>query len=283
MFRVTKLLAVAATAYWLFCYTVAPVVWRRVLHWHPALEMAPVVTHTPYGMPGDPVNVVLIGTEDQVVRALAAAGWHPADAITLRSSLRIVRSSVMHSSYEDAPVSTLLLFGRRQDLAFEQEVGTDARERHHVRFWRSIAQDDLARPAWFGSATFDRRVGLSHTTGQITHHIDPDVDAERDTLLSDLARAGKVGQVEWLDDFQEHASGRNGGGDPYRTDRRLVLVALAAADPAGQQKEARHVTPHDRLEARHFDPHLIGAGCQGGERRNDQRRRSRSCASPGRT
>jgi hypothetical protein len=35
---------------------------------------------------------------------------------------------------DEAPVSTLYLFGRKEDLAFEKPVGGSPKERHHVRF-----------------------------------------------------------------------------------------------------------------------------------------------------
>jgi hypothetical protein len=110
---------------------------------------------------------------------MTAIAWFPADPIPFRSSIRIAVDCVFRKPDESAPVSNLYLFGRSQDLAFEQPVGNSPRQRHHVRFWRSDRPVD-ARPVWFGSATFDERVGLSHTTAQVTHHIAPDVDAERD-------------------------------------------------------------------------------------------------------
>jgi hypothetical protein len=79
---------------------------------------------------------------------------------------------------------------------------------------------------WFGAATFDRSVGLSHTTGQVTHHIAPDVDAERDRLVSELRRAGAVQSVDWKDGFHTELDGKNGGGDPWHTDGRLAIVRL---------------------------------------------------------
>jgi hypothetical protein len=111
---------------------------------------------------------------------MLAAGWHPADPITLKSSLEIAAGSVFHRSYEDAPVSPLLLWGKPQALTFELQFGEDPSERHHIRFWPSPEPDSLGRAYWAAGATFDRAVGLSHTTGQITHHIAPGVDAERD-------------------------------------------------------------------------------------------------------
>jgi LssY C-terminus len=126
---------------------------------------------------------------------------------------------------DDAPVSNLFLFGRKQDLAFEQPLSGGPIRRHHVRFWR---WDELCegRPGWFGAATFDARVGLSHTTGQVTHHIAPDVDAERDRLASELQQAGMVQSTEWKDGFHAELEGRNGGGDLWHTDGRLVIVSL---------------------------------------------------------
>ena len=119
---------------------------------------------------------------------MLAADWHPADAITLRSSLKIAESVVFDRPDPDAPVSALYVFGRKQDLAFEQDVGGSADQRHHVRWWRAGRLD--GRPLWIGDAAFDRGAGISHLTGEITHHIAPDIDAERDYLMASLARPG---------------------------------------------------------------------------------------------
>ena len=75
-------------------------------------------------------------------------------------------AAVFKRSYDDAPVSSLYLFGRGEDLAFEQPVGDDPRQRHHVRFWRIEEVDPDGLPVWIGAAIYDRRVRLSHTTGQ---------------------------------------------------------------------------------------------------------------------
>ena len=82
-----------------------------------------------------------------------AAGWSPADSITLKSSLRIVSSTLLDKPYEDAPVSDLFLFGRKQDFAFEQMVGDSPDKRHHVRFWLSPVTDHRYQPLWLGAAS----------------------------------------------------------------------------------------------------------------------------------
>ena len=92
--------------------------------------------------------------------------------------------------YRDAPVSNLFVFGRKQDLAFEKPVGRSASQRHHVRFWGSTELGQGGVPLWIGAVTYDRSVGISHRTGQITHHIAPDIDSERNGLIADLVEAG---------------------------------------------------------------------------------------------
>jgi hypothetical protein len=113
-------------------------------------------------------------------------------------------------------------------LAFEQPVGDNPRKRHHVRFWDIGKKDDDGRPIWIGSASYDERVGLSHTTGQITHHIAPDVDTERDHLFSNLKRTGQLADEYTVDDFHKQLEGRNGGGDPWHTDGRLFVGVISA-------------------------------------------------------
>jgi len=204
-------------------YLLAPWLWKLYFRHH--FTDAPRITLTSDGHPGDPVNIAIEGEDDDLVRTMHAAGWYPADPITLASSVRIVVDSVIRKPDDEAPVSNLFLCGRKQDLAFELPVGDSPRQRHHVRFWRWDKLKD-GRPVWFGSATFDERVGLSHTTGQVTHHIGPDVDAERDLMMSGLLKAGRTQDEYYVDGFHKVLEGRNGGGDPWRTDGRLGAVVL---------------------------------------------------------
>jgi hypothetical protein len=220
-----KIVGAALVLYLLAAYVVLPLAWKRETARHPALFDAPHLTHTVDGIPGDPVNVALLGSEADVIRGMTAAKWFPADPITLRSSLRIAVDSVFRRPDDDAPVSTLELFGRKQNLAFEQPVGDNPRQRHHVRFWH-WDRLEKGREVWFGAATYDESVGLSDTTGQITHHIGPDVDAERDRIMSELKQAGLASEVYWMAGFHKELQGKNGGGDPWRTDGRLGVVVL---------------------------------------------------------
>jgi hypothetical protein len=214
-------------------YLVLPAAWTHYEH-QPALAGRSMVTLTEQGIPGDPLNVGLVGNRADIVRAMHVSDWFPADAITLRTSVEIIGSVLLNRPYRDAPVSNLFYDGRKEDLAFEKPEGTSADRRHHVRFWRVLESGVEGRPVWLGSATFDRGVGLSRYTGQITHHIAPDVDADRDLLISNLTKAGMMEVIYQVSGVGLTLSGRNGGGDPYRTDGDIWLGRLVAA---GQRRE----------------------------------------------
>ena len=228
-----RLLVLIVVLYLSLAYGALPGVWRLFEHRHPALETVPSRTVTADGIPGDPLNMAFVGSGDELQRRLLAAGWLPADPISMISSLRIAGDSLVHRPYGTAPVSSLYLWGHRQNLAYEKMIGGDPRRRHHVRFWVSEERDDLGRELWMGAVTFDVAAGVSHRTGQVTHHIGPDIDRERDQLLTDL-QGVPAAPVQWIDGFQSDLRGRNGGGDVYVTDGRLpvvITVALPASGP----------------------------------------------------
>lgn len=193
---------------------------------HPALARCPRHTTTSRGHRGDAVNVAFVGSERALHHALATAGWYAADPITLQTSVRIVADVVLRKPYPHAPVSDLYLWGRRQDAAFEQPVGDSPKQRHHVRFWKADALDRAGMPLWIGAATYDERVEISRTTGGVTHKISPDIDRERNKLVDDAIRAGMLDGYYFVDAFHRDAEGRNGGGDPYFTDRRLAVGVI---------------------------------------------------------
>lgn len=218
-------LAVALVTYLALAYLILPGLWRHHER-EPGLASLPMVTRTSDGIPGDALNVGLVGSKEDVFRAMNAAGWFPADPITLRSSIEIVSSVAFDRPYHDAPVSPLYYEGKKEQLAFEKPDGTSADRRNHVRLWIVLDKGTDDRPVWLGSATFDRGVGLSHDTGQVTHHIAPDIDAERDLLMRDLRDAGMVRTFFQISGVGPTLFGRNGEGDPYYTDGEIHVATL---------------------------------------------------------
>jgi hypothetical protein len=215
-------------AYTIAAYLVLPLVWTHYEH-QKGLAKLPMVTRTAQGIPGDPINVGLIGDKADVLCAMNAAGWFPADPVTLRSSIEIVGSVLLDYHYRDAPVSNLYYLGKREDLAFEKPEGRSADHRHHVRFWKVLEQGEEKRPVWLGDATFDRSVGVSRYTGAVTHHIDADIDLERKLLATDLEAARMVDAKYQVTGVGPTMDGRNGGGDLYYTDGEVWILRLVEA------------------------------------------------------
>ncbi len=228
--RVTASTLILLAVYIVVAYFVLPRLWTHYEH-EPGLAGRPMVTVTADGIPGDPLNVGLVGTKEEAIRAFVAANWYPADAVTLRTSAEIVGSVLLDRPYRDAPVSPLFYDGKPQAFAFEKPVGKSADRRNHVRFFATFGEWRDARPVWLGSATFDRGVGVSHYTGEITHHIAPDIDAERDLLMKDLSAAGVLTTLYHVTGVGPTLFGRNGGGDPYYTDGEMT-VGVVSADAA---------------------------------------------------
>ena len=223
--RVLLGLLAVVLAYTVVAYVVLPALWSHYEH-QKGLADLPMVTRTAQGIPGDPINVGLIGDEKEVLCAMNAAGWFPADPVTFRSSIEIAGSVLLDRAYKDAPVSNLFYLGRREDLAFEKPEGNSADRRHHVRFWKALDQGQEKRQVWLGAVTFDKGVGVSHFTGAITHHIDADLDAERQLFVTGLEGAGMVTAKYQVTGVGPTMTGRNGGGDPYYTDGEVWTLRL---------------------------------------------------------
>ena len=214
-------------------------------------------TRTPDGLLGDPVNLAVKGDEEDIHEAMVSAGWVRADPITLRSSWRIVVSSLLRRSYPAAPVSNLLLFGRRQSFAYQKEVEGNPAQRHHVRFWHCPPGWVLpggGRVDWLAAATYDRAVGLSVLTLQVTHKIDADIDIERDFVVDDVRWANDAAELQIWPDFFTSYHDKNGGGDRVVTDGALHVLDLNEVVPgsdSGLSLELAHLAD---LEARRRRP-----------------------------
>lgn len=204
-------------------------------------QLIPGFTITGDGLPGDPVNIVLIGTAQQLHAAFAAAGWFTADPLGVASSWRMIRAFVLNAPYPTAPFSNLYLFGRRQDVGFQEPIDDSPRKRHHIRFWAlSLArsEDDVATASfwlntdkppvdepvlWVGAGTRDTGLSLTRMTFQITHATDSDTNSERDYIVNSL----KVGRV--IGDTTLHRSGERLGEkrvNHYVTDGEIAFARL---------------------------------------------------------
>lgn len=227
--RLSKWVIGSLLVYLSLAYLIVPAIWEVYEDRHPMFDDSPRVTTTADGHPGDPLNVSLIGGEAELAATMKVAGWFSAVRLGVVSDIEIGADTLLKRTDDDAPVSNLFLFGRKEDLAFEQPAKDNPRHRHHVRFWKLPDVADDGRSAWIGSASFDDSVGLSHTTGQVTHHIAADVDAERDYLADGLKQTSLLDDSVLVPEFHTTLQGKNGGGDPWQTDGALWLGTISDA------------------------------------------------------
>jgi hypothetical protein len=177
-------------------------------------QHVPRFTITADGLPGDPVNLLLTGTLQELRAAFGLGGWAEADRLGITSSLRMIRAFVFNSPYPTAPFSTLFLFGRGQDIGFQKAIDNSPRKRHHIRFWAlslSYAEGDLGKPSfwlntdrppdaacvhWIGAGTKDTGISLTQLTFQITHATASDTNVERDYIVSELRKIGVIDEIK---------------------------------------------------------------------------------------
>lgn len=224
--RKTRIIGAIIFVWLVVSYLVIPFAWEYYASIHPEFDENPRITETGDKHPGDPLNVALIGTEDEVKKIMEAAKWYPAAALGIVSDIKIGADTILDRPDKEAPVSSLYLFGRKEDLAFEQPVGKSPRHRHHVRFWKTPQPSGDGRPKWIGSAVYDERVGFSRTTGQITHVTGEYIDKERDYLFKCLAETKLLEEEYIVKNFHENHTGFNGGGDPWKTDGNLDVGVI---------------------------------------------------------
>jgi hypothetical protein len=205
-------------------------------------KSVPQFTITGDGLPGDPVNLVLMGTLQQLRAAFAAAGWSEADPLGLASSWRMIRAFVFNSPYPTAPFSTLYLFGRGQDIGFQKAIDDSPRKRHHIRFWSLSLEHaegtlgtasfwmntdrppDHARVLWIGAGTRDTGFSLTQLTFQVTHATDSDTNAERDYIVAELRKHRVIGEIRIYRSGQQLSTERV---NHYIADGEVTVADLA--------------------------------------------------------
>ena len=240
--RVPTAFAVLVT-YILGAYVLVPAIIRSFRILKPAQHL-PLYCVTPDGFASDPINIRIISTRRELIQAMERAGWSVADAHSIRNIVRQLLSIIYEWSYPTAPVSSLFLFGRKQDIAFEMEVDGTARLRHHVRFWATtydekqplnvrsinlhhrkarVYGDNLL---WVGAASLDTGIGFIRHNLQFTHMIDPDTNQERELIVSQLKvqkLITKVNSIKLGDAYRLMNRVLSGS---LHTDGRMAIVRL---------------------------------------------------------
>jgi hypothetical protein len=169
---------------------------------------------------GDPINLVLRGTREEMDSAFSRAGWLLAQRSTVGSLAREVEAVILQQDDPAAPMSHEYYLGRMEDLRFER-ASLSARKRHHVRLWRV----DSTGALWAAAAIEDVGMLVSAKRG-VTHRVAPDIDRERDLLVGELLAGG----CAILDGYATLPGASHTGmtvaGQPFATDDRVAVLRL---------------------------------------------------------
>jgi hypothetical protein len=180
------------------------------------------------GNPGDLVNFVIVGTQDQVTSALKAAGWLQADKTNTDAVVSALMATLQKNVYVTVPMSILYLFGRPQDFGYERaEAVMVAAQRNHFRIWQAAFETPQNQPLWVGAGTHD--IGIERdqrSANAITHKIDQDVDNERDFIGATLQQSGQVEAMSYMTRANPIKATKTATGGSIQSDGRVLVIVL---------------------------------------------------------
>ena len=183
----------------------------------------------PAGKPGDMVNVLIVGTQDQMVHAFTTAEWVQVDKTVGNTALNAVMDSLEKKDYLTMPMSTLFLFNRPQDYGFAHgEPVRVAMSRNHLRVWKSPYEVD-SRPLWCVAATHDVGFERDQRNNGVTHKIDPAIDGEREYVNGTLSGTGLVIQRDHVTPADPLTTAKTATGGEFHSDGRILVLVLKDA------------------------------------------------------
>jgi hypothetical protein len=178
------------------------------------------------GNPGDMVNFLIVGSEDDVVRAFRRAGWVRVEIMADQNFIQTAVMSLFVTPFEKMPMSQLYLFGRTQDYGFARSKPVMAvSSRHHLRIWKTPYEIN-GETLWAGAATQDTGFTKEFRKWKITHFIDPNVDDERSYVQESLSDTGMVTQWTMTQPPDPVETARTATGQPFNSNGDILVLWL---------------------------------------------------------
>ena len=192
-----------------------------------SVDRLPRFSETLTGARQEPVGLIFIATPAELYAAFEKAGWAVADMPTPASLVHAAVAAIADQPYPTAPVTPDFLDSSVQTVAFEKPVGrATIRRRHHVRIWRTRFSAN-GEPIWVATASLDSRLEIGSTLPLPTHHIEPNIDFERDFTVHDLQGSGVIGLAGYVR-VSPPLAGTDAQGDRFFTLGRAAVMSDAA-------------------------------------------------------
>ena len=181
--------------------------------------------------PGDMVNVLIVGTQDQVVQVFTSGGWVQVDKDVGSTAMNALMESLQKKDYLTMPMSSLYLFDRPQDYGFAHaEPVRVAESRNHLRVWKS-PYEVQGRPVWCVAATHDIGFERDQRNNGVTHKIDPAIDGEREYVNGTLSGTGLVVQRDHVTPSNPLTTAKTATGGEFNSDGRILVLVLKDTAP----------------------------------------------------
>ncbi len=183
----------------------------------------------------DLVNMMFVGSREQLEAAFKAAGWNESKTLSMKSRIRGIRAVAEASGYLGAPMTTLLVNNAQPDLAYEKGLNNFAK-RDHIRLWKQSGTWN-GEEIWAAAATRDIDYAYFRPGHMFTHQIEQNVDRERDKVAHDLEFTSCTNAVDFWDRPGYPHIANNATGDMMTSDARLAVVRLNQCDAPRSTEE----------------------------------------------
>jgi hypothetical protein len=191
------------------------------------LAVVPTRTYAAYSnRPSDLINVMFVGSRDDIITAFEAAGWIEPQQASIRTHIRSIRAVADGHGDRTAPMSDLLVEDQKADMSWQKSFN-DLSKRHHIRIWKQPATWN-GRQVWIAAATHDIDFAFWRPGTALTHKIAENVDDERDKVMNDLLFTSCASVLDTPQRTDIPAFTRNATGDPMRTDTRIAILQVTA-------------------------------------------------------
>jgi hypothetical protein len=194
------------------------------------LDSLPRRVSDPQKNPGDMVNILLIGSETEVVKTFTTAGWVKVDKSVGNTIEEGLLDTIEKKDYLTMPMSILYLFDRPQDYGFAHaEPVRVFMSRNHLRVWKSSFEVE-GRPLWCVAATHDIGFERDQRNNGVTHKIDPAIDGEREYVNDTLSSTGLVVARDHVTPKDPLTTAKTATGGEFHSDGRILVLSLKNED-----------------------------------------------------
>lgn len=174
--------------------------------------------------PSDLINVMFVGSREQISAAFTAAGWSESKPVSMRVRITGLRAVAEARGFLAAPMSTLLVNDAEPDLSWQKGLN-DFAKRHHIRLWKQSEMWN-GQEVWAGAATRDIDYAYMRPGHMFTHQIEQNIDRERDKIAHDLAFTACTDAVDYWERPGFPRLTYNATGDLMSSDARLVVLRM---------------------------------------------------------